>query len=236
MRLIRSLKKKPKQQPSGHQAFDFGTHVPVLKSILEVFQPTGILELGAGKVSTPLFHQCGSRLITVETNAQWVEEVRHLVPPRENFTLIHHVLNGIHERTKIGAISQRVKDECIQYYRRIVAANPDLNLLFIDHVSGLRAVTLAALYQAFDFVVYHDAEDKGYGYELFSACPTDNYFHFVLRTFVPFTGILIRRSFAGRLADFKRVLDKHARAYFDLQYRFDLLDMKTCDFLPSDIP
>ena len=45
----------------------------------------------------------------------------------------------------------------------------------------------------FPFAVYHDAEDKGYGYDLFARHDSGSHFHFVLRTLVPHTGFLIRR-------------------------------------------
>ena len=64
-------------------------------------------------------------------------------PERDNFTLIHHVLPNVTERTKIGAIPQDVKAACVRDYTAILDENPDLNLLFIDHVSGLAPAQFA---------------------------------------------------------------------------------------------
>jgi hypothetical protein len=227
MRLLPFLlkKNKPKKNLAAHTTFSYGTHLPVLQSILEVFAPRGILELGAGKVSTLLFHQYGNKVLSIETNERWFQELTGTLPARENFSLIHHDLRPITERTRIDAIPHEVKEDCVRYYRALMAQNPELDFLFIDHVSGLRAFTLAALYLDFDFVVYHDAEDKGYGYDLFSTSGKDNYSHFVLRSLVPYTGLLIHKRFAGRLAEFKRVLDRHTQEYFALQYRFDLQEL-----------
>ncbi len=226
MQLLRFLRKEKKSTLSAAASlsFKYGTHRPVLQALLEVFQPHGVLELGAGTVSTPLFYDYGKKLISIETNDQWIQALAGAFPDRENFTLIHHPLANISERTRIGAISKQVKDECVKFYAGVIARNPELDLLFIDHVSGLRACTLAALFPRFDFVVYHDAEDRGYGYDLLEQHDTSSHYHFVLQTLVPHTGFLIRKSFGNRLAQFKRVLDVHAKEYFSLQYHFDLKD------------
>ena len=134
---VSSKKRKKHLNQPADLIFRYGTHLPVLKSMLEVFQPRGILELGAGKVSTPLFHEYGKKLITIETNAQWVQEVAAALPRRENFTLIHHAVEKITRRSKIDAIPQAIKGACVDYYAKIISENPQLDLLFIDHVSGL---------------------------------------------------------------------------------------------------
>jgi hypothetical protein len=106
-----------------------------------------------------------------------------------------------------------------------MAMHAELELLFIDHGSGLRAATLTALYPHFNFVVYHDAEDRGYGYDLLKKQDIGSHLHFVLRTFVPWTGLLIRKSFASRLPEFQRVLDRHTKEYFTRMYHFDLKEL-----------
>ena len=227
MNLLRILglnRNKPKKR-AVNLAFEYGTHLPVLKSIVEVFHPHGVLELGAGKFSTPLFYNNVKKVVTIETDGKWIEEVAKMLPPRDQFALTHHSLPQLTSKTRTGAIPQRTKSECVEYYQQIIDQNSGLDFLFIDHISGLRAFTLFALYRQFDFIVYHDAEDKGYGYEQFAEFDNGEFFHHVLRAYIPHTGILIRKTFAGAMPQFKQVLDKNALAYFTEQYRFDLAEL-----------
>lgn len=224
---------KPRKSPD-QLAFEYGTHLPVLKAIIDVFQPRGVLELGAGRFSTPLFYHQMKTVVTVESDAKWIEEVAKDVPPRESFHLVHHALPGLTSRTRINSIPERTKAESLRFYNRLLAQHPGLNLLFIDHVSGLRAYTLANLHARFDFVVYHDAEDRGYGYEQFIPTLSTEYFHFLFRSFIPYTGILINKKFADRVSDFNRALDRQSQGYFLEQYRFDLQDRANAEAFAAD--
>src|SRR5262245_52614811 len=95
MNLLKMLglkKEKPKKRPTN-AAFEYGTHLPVSRAIIEVFRPRGVLELGAGKFSTPLFYHSVEKLVTIETDAKWIAEVAKVVPSREHFSLIHHPIH-----------------------------------------------------------------------------------------------------------------------------------------------
>ncbi len=227
MNLLRflGLTKKKTEKRQINVAFEYGTHLPVLRSIVEVFHPRGVLELGAGKFSTPMFYQSVKHVVTVESDAKWIEEVAKTLPPREGFSLVHYARPGISGRTRLNALSQRQKTEAVEYYQHLLAKNPGLDFLFIDHVSGLRAFTLAQLYDRFDFIVYHDAEEKGYGYEQFPYEQSGMYFHYILQAYVPHTGFLIHKKFSARLPEFLRILERNAQAYVIEHYRFDLKDL-----------
>lgn len=216
------FRKKPKHWEND-RSFEYGTHLPVLQSLLDVFRPQGVLELGAGRHSTALFHRSVKHLVSIETHAKWVEELRRTIPAREHFALVHHSV-PFSERTRYREIPQAAKDECVRHYETVLSQHPQLDLLFIDHVSGLRAHSLAALYSRFDLAVYHDAEDRGYGWEQFDFDRSPTHFHFIFKTFVPHTGVLIRKTLAARLPEWKQVLRQRAQDYFLTRYQFDLAD------------
>lgn len=225
LKLLGMKKDKPKKR-AINAAFEYGTHLPVSRALIEVFKPKGVLELGAGKFSTPLFYQKVKKLVTIETDATWIGEVAKIVPPRDGFELIHHSVK-LSSKTRARSISQKVKDECVAFYRNAMARHSGLDYLFIDQVSGLRAFTLFSLYRQFEFVVYHDAEDKGYGYEQFADCDNGEYFHFLMSTYIPFSGILIHRKHAAKMAEFKQALERHALAYWTEHFHFELRDLTT---------
>lgn len=125
----------------------YGSHFPVLAAM--VAQSSGpVLELGAGDFSTPLLHlmcEPGRRsLDTVETDPAWLESFTDL---RTDWHRLHSVeLDGWDRLTWI--------DE-----RR-------WGLVFVDHRPGeRRIVDIARLRGRADFLVVHDTEERGYGYE-----------------------------------------------------------------------
>jgi hypothetical protein len=146
------------------------------------------------------------------------------VPPREHFSLIHHPIH-LSSKTRVRVIPQDVKNECVAFYQNAIERNPGLDFLFIDQVSGLRAATLFSLYRQFEFVVYHDAEDKGYSYEQFPEFDNGEYLHFMHSAYIPYTGILMHRKHAAKLAEFKQALERQALAYWTEQFKFELLDL-----------
>jgi hypothetical protein len=150
--------------------------------------------------------------------------VAKVVPPREHFSLVHHPIH-LSSKTRVRVIPQDVKNNCVAFYQKEIDRNPGLDFLFIDQVSGLRAATLFSLYSQFEFVVYHDAEDKGYGYEHFADCDNGEYFHFLMSTYIPFSGILIHRKHAAKIEEFKRALERHAQAYWLEHFHFELREL-----------
>jgi len=202
--------------------FLFGTHLPVNKAILKIFQPSGILELGAGKNSTPLFYNYGKQLISIESDIEWVELLRKQFVPKKDFELIWHDIGfGLQASTQRDEIPKEAADKCIAYYNNIIGKNPAINYLFIDHVSGLRMFTLKALFNKFDFICYHDAEDIGYFFYEIENCDLSNYLHYTFKSYEVHTGILIDKQYESKVSAFEKALAKFGKEYskeFNCEY------------------
>ncbi|KKN46756.1 hypothetical protein LCGC14_0669800 [marine sediment metagenome] len=125
----------------------WGSHAPVLA--LAASLTTGpVLELGAGDWSTRLLHlMCGAhgrRLVTVETEAKWLEKFEEL---RTDWHELHLV--GRQEWDGFKLLEQ------IHW-----------GLAFVDHAPGdRRIVEIARLQHRAELVVVHDSEAACYGYE-----------------------------------------------------------------------
>lgn len=203
-----------------YKLFNMGTHIPVLKAILEAFEPTGILELGIGENSTRMFYQYNKPLISIETDAEWYQYMKDELISKDNFKLIHHKLPAnIHRKSKLHRdISMDLANDCVEFYKDVIEQNSDVNFLFIDHVSGLRGIALASLFDRFDFVVYHDAENKGYGYDLFKSKDSDQYIKFMFKSFESWSGILINNDYADKIECFEAALYKYGSEYYNGLY------------------
>lgn len=209
--------------------FTLGTHLPVLQAVLKVFKPSGVMELGVGLKSTPLLYDDRKLLVSIESDLKWLEKVKPLVPLRDRFELVHHDIgHGIHVKTKYKQITPIVVEECIEFYSTFVNKY-DLDFLFIDHVSGLRAITLTELFDRFLIVAYHDAQHPGYCYEKFLEVDSNDYLHFMFESLGVYTGILIHGKYVEKIKVFNDVLKKYGEKYcedFDVVYDHKLREIK----------
>jgi len=209
--------------------FTIGSHLPVLYSILEVFQPDGIMELGTGLKSTPFLYSYGKLLISIENDPEWLKKIEPHVPPRDKFKLVYHNIgHEIHIKTKYNQIPNEVAKECVKFYFRFIKEF-DLDFLFIDHVSGLRVTTLIELFNNFSIIAYHDAQHPGYYYDKFLEVDSSNYLHFMFESLGVYTGILIYNKYAEKIKVFNEALKKHGKKYcesFGAIYKHKLREIK----------
>ena len=59
--------------------YKWGSNIPVIKTIMEFFNPSGVLELGIGKYSTPLLYSYNKKLISIETDGDWINSVKKTI-------------------------------------------------------------------------------------------------------------------------------------------------------------
>lgn len=200
--------------------YKWGSNLPVLDSVTDVFDITGVLELGIGRHSTPLLYSKVKSLISVETDVEWVKTVGSIVKPRDGFKLVHHGV-GVHHKTKYPQITNDIKKTSLDFYNNIIKENPELNFLFIDHVSGLRVTALVNLFSDFDIIVYHDAQHPGYYYSLFDSVDSSEYFHFIHEMPLVHSGILVHKKYKDLLKSFDSVLKEKGLSFckkFDIEY------------------
>jgi len=204
--------------------FRWGSNIPVIKSIMEYFNPTGVLELGVGRNSTPVIYEYNKKLISIETDKAWIEAVKETIPSRDNFFLIHHDL-GINFRRTFVNIDKQIKKQCVKFYTQFIS--PDMEFLFVDHVAGLRASAIIGLMDSFKYIAYHDADEpKLYGYNHLTKDVTKNFIHILDRLPHVHTGILIRNEYSSDIEKFINVLDKHNELYcseFNIPYDRDII-------------
>ncbi len=187
---------------------NYSTHLPVLKAVCDIFVPRGILELGCGKGSTPFFWNYKSMAVSLENDEEWYNKMKSVCKDKENFKLIYHNVGPkINRRTKFKEVSDFSQIE--KFYDNILDSY-DLNFLFIDHWTSLRCKALQYLYEKFDIIAYHDAEDKRkiYKYHLFELV-SDDFFHWKYCSFSAKTGILIRKKYKDKLEDFREKINQY---------------------------
>jgi hypothetical protein len=119
------------------------THIPLLAAA--VARTRGdVLEFGCGDYSTPMLHNMlagtGRKLVSLETNKEWLERYADLRGP--------------------GHVLAHVTD-----WRDAILPGK-FSVAFVDCQPGeARALLVKALADSAEFIIAHDTEDDGYGYE-----------------------------------------------------------------------
>jgi hypothetical protein len=170
---------------------------------METFNVTGVMELGMGWNSTIVFNELAEYVVSVETDKQWINELKvQGIVETENHKIIHHQTpHGIVRQTRRWNLSpsvlQQLDQEAVTLWKSLL--NDRLNMLFIDCISSLRYPALVELHSDFDIIVMHDYELKrGHGRELHWAngtfeCP-DTHVMFIDETYRVETAFMIRKN------------------------------------------
>jgi len=162
----------------------FSSFVPLLKSILDIFDFDLAVELGPGKYSTPLLMNV-NKSIHVENDIVWYELLKNNYNFDNDSLLIHHKTKSL--------------DDYINYYKKAVFEkifdNYNLKLLMVDHYRYARKEAINILGNEFDVILYHDSEFKKNNYDKINSQVTDNFKKYELRfSKLPHSGLLVNKK------------------------------------------
>jgi hypothetical protein len=210
-----TFKKDTTMSPENLKNLRWGSHTPVNTSVLKSFPISGVLELGAGLNSTPLFFDNCKNVTSIENDSNWINKLReeNLIKETENQKLVYHELpEFINRSTHRRDIPKHILRESIEFYKLYMVS--DINFLFIDGYAGLRLEALEKLYNNFDIITYHDAEpkfDHCYDYSKFTV--NDQYIHLIDKSFPAYVGILISKKYENLIPSFKENFNKEVEIY-----------------------
>jgi hypothetical protein len=180
----------------------WSTHLPLLKSLVEVAKPKVVVELGTGMHSTPIFLNSGAeRMIFIDNDKAWLDKVvsSNAINNQSKF-IFHDLGKEIKINTFPNELSKEKKDEITKYYvelgNTIQTYSDSPKMLFVDHFTCARAIAINTLFDKFDIIGYHDCEPAGiawYGY-YFNELLHQNYDHYLLKTSKSWTGCFVRKT------------------------------------------
>ena len=149
----------------------YGSHIPILIGLAQIFDIRNVIEFGCGKYSTPTFLKAYPNLeslLSFDTNADWIEQV-DTGDERASFVLLE------------DAPKQIIKD--IDF--------TDCDLVFVDDSDTNRPDTIIEVikYSQDNILVFHDFEYRKYK---IAASNIENMF--VFDAYDPFTGVSCNRD------------------------------------------
>lgn len=203
---------------SPKKQFKWSSHRPVIQTLLKLLQPQFIMELGVGNFSTPVLLASDARQIMhIENDQPWLDHVTQQFSndTRSQF-LFHDLGPGVKKSTAWSVLPEQWQRQQTQYYQRLatdhVPQHLSPRLLFVDHYTCLRVLSINVLADHFDAVIYHDAETPDtYGYQHIRADLADQFDHWQLRPNSSWTGFMVRRGSIDATA-----LEPHLRGQFQV--------------------
>ena len=187
--------------------YKWGSHRPFLNALLDTTQIKDVTELGTGFFSTGTFLSRGLNVRSIENDLAWRDKVLEAFPDHK---VEFHAMLGI----QVGTRQREIPEEWVPIIR---ASYRQLNLsgdlLFVDQFSGLRAYSIEETYNNFNFIVFHDSERGGYGYDDMKY--SNNYIRFDYKDLFVHTSMLYYRNTDFDLDEFKVSLAKYSQEYQD---------------------
>jgi hypothetical protein len=141
---------EPYYERSQHFAYGWGSHIPMLASVIATARPGPVLEIGVGRASSSLLvEMCramGRDLVGLDSSSEWIEEIREIGYP----TLVNvSDWSTLPDLLLEGPIPFRTMSEW--------------SVIFIDHgPAEARLPVLKACRGYAEFIVCHDAHNPGY--------------------------------------------------------------------------
>jgi hypothetical protein len=190
-------------------SYMWGSHRPIIKAIMEYYNPTGVMELGCGIYSTKAFSKYKIPIISFEEDDDWAMFMRNQIE-NKRLKIIHLDLRkyNISVGTPYKQIKNEIIDECVEFYYTLY--DPSLELLFIDNVVGLRSRILTKMYEKFKYIIFHDTEDKAYKYVI---PQSPNYKYIDCNYLIPHTGVLIRKDCLKSFDEIQNLIIKYCDIY-----------------------
>lgn len=172
--------------------WDWQTHQPLIKAVMDLYKPKFILELGQGPFSTPLFIKDGIEFLSLENDIEWYNYMK----TQYKFKSIFHPLDdGVTIGTRLFQLIPLQKARIFHYYEDLKLSEVRPNLLFVDQWTCNRTLSINALKPRFDLIIYHDCQPpfgiEEYEYNLINFTDFNVYF---LRNCINWTGIMIRKE------------------------------------------
>lgn len=180
------------------QETTWGSHKPILQSLMRTFEVTGILELGAGKHSTPaLFSECPF-VVSIENDQAWINKLQNEEDIKEDdnhYFVYEELLPGIKRSTDARNVPELDKLSSLNNWTYYLN-NTAINMAFIDCFSGFRLFALENLIEQpqLDIIVFHDVQMPGLRKHYLERVPNpEEFVRIVDKSYSVWTGALIKK-------------------------------------------
>jgi hypothetical protein len=198
------------------QYYGWSTHRPLLKSLIDVFKPYFIMELGIGTYSTPILYNPSWNYIGIEQDSGWIDKITEDFNYPRNIFIHHQQDSDI--ALRYSDMPDELKISLKQYYSELsniysgkYPIVEGFKMLFVDNYTGSRTIAINTMYDDFDIIAFHDSEPEFIDVYEYYFCKEiyDNYDLYTLHTDICWTSVFIKKS----LKDLSQELPENINKY-----------------------
>ncbi|MCJ7447908.1 MAG: hypothetical protein MUO72_09455 [Bacteroidales bacterium] len=184
-------------------SYQWSSHQPLIKAVMELYVPKFVLELGIGIYSTPVFLEYDIKHLGVESNKEWIDHIQGIY---KGINVLYHDVGEITIGMRLKELTESQKAEICFYYTNIKIPDLKPNLLFVDQYISCRTMSINMIGEKFDIVIYHDCEPAGiiaYDYNLIDVKGFNTYY---LKTTGSWTAIMIKQEIDKGFNELQRII------------------------------
>jgi hypothetical protein len=170
--------------------WEWASHQPMIDAVMMIYHPRFVLELGIGHFSTPLFLKYAScEWAGYESDPAWITQIETTYGVDPGF----HDVGNITLATKYENLTNDQIQDAMRFYDKIPIPEKSPRLLFVDQFDCLRMISINALREKFDLIIYHDCNPASveYHYNLINKTGFASYY---LQTPLAWTGLMVRKD------------------------------------------
>ncbi|MEN6569003.1 MAG: hypothetical protein ABFC18_03220 [Rikenellaceae bacterium] len=139
------------------EGYEWATHQPLIRAVMELYKPLYVLELGPGIYSTPIFLEYKIKYKAIEHNKDWKEFIEKEYSIKVKF----HDLRDVVEEDKLSTITVLQMLDIKDFYESLKIPAIQPKLLFVDNAMSCRTIAINTLREQFDLIIYHDHDASG---------------------------------------------------------------------------
>lgn len=199
-----------KNQTLGVSTSEWTTHQPLIQSVMEVYKPRFILELGMGNFSTPFFINKGAQYLGVENDEKWIDHLKNNLGNMD--TIFHDLGPNVKLGTHLYEINDEQKTSIINFYKSLKYPDLKPNVLFVDQFTCCRTLSINTLGNDFDVIMYHDCQPAGIPWYSYNLINLDGFQIFTLKSDISWTRLMVKHyddSFTNVVQSFIQIYKKN---------------------------
>ena len=194
--------------------WDWTTHLPVIKFLVEEYEIEYTLEHGSGIHSTPVLKAGSKKYLGLEEDHDFRNAMIADGVYKATDVDVLKTCSGLQIHQIYSELSGAQKHELDNIYSKLHNRThrvDGFSLLFVDGFTATRNVCINKLFDLFDFIVYHDTEPASkdhYGYD-FCTPILEQFKNYIITTPFSHTGLLVRKEYEINLYDFRKYINQY---------------------------
>lgn len=186
--------------------YKWGTHIPMIKGILDLYNPAWVLESGIGLHSTPCF--IDYKYIGVENDKNWLEFSKEQLP---NMDFRHHYIPEIDLATRWQKVPKSTRLNTCLFYLGLDLPKETPGLLFVDGYTGTRRLVINTMRNKVDIIIFHDCQPRSRSVYNYENIETEGFTTYYLTSPTSWTGVMLKNDVG--LAALQKAIAPHIKEF-----------------------